>query len=38
LEQKKTRQTPKKGSAKGKLIIHQEDDKHLQLFQEYMPH
>jgi Protein of unknown function (DUF2281) len=26
-----------KGSAKGKLIIHNEDDDHLTDFQEYMP-
>jgi hypothetical protein len=26
-----------KGSAKGKLIIHAEDDEHLKDFQEYMP-
>lgn len=26
-----------KGSAKGKLIIHTEDDEHLEYFQEYMP-
>jgi hypothetical protein len=26
-----------KGSAKGKLIIHHEDDEHLTDFQEYMP-
>jgi len=26
-----------KGSAKGKLIIHTEDDEHLKDFQEYMP-
>lgn len=27
----------KKGSAKGKLIIHHEDDEHLEFFREYMP-
>jgi len=26
-----------KGSAKGKFIIHTEDDEHLKDFQEYMP-
>ncbi len=26
-----------KGSAKGKLIIHVEDDKYLEFFKEYMP-
>jgi hypothetical protein len=26
-----------KGSAKGKLIVHSEDDEHLEAFQEYMP-
>jgi antitoxin (DNA-binding transcriptional repressor) of toxin-antitoxin stability system len=26
-----------KGSAKGKLIVHSEDDEHLEAFQEYLP-
>jgi hypothetical protein len=26
-----------KGSAKGKLIIHSEDNEHLEAFQDYMP-
>ncbi len=27
----------KKGSAKGKLIIHSDDDEHLEYFNEYVP-
>lgn len=37
LEQKTLAKPRKKGSAKGKLIIHQEDDDHLEMFQDYMP-
>ncbi|MEX2120267.1 MAG: type II toxin-antitoxin system prevent-host-death family antitoxin [Pirellulales bacterium] len=32
-----TRQPRQPGSAKGKLIIHSEDDEHLEDFREYMP-
>ena len=31
------RKPRKRGSAKGKLIIHSEDDEHLENFREYMP-
>jgi antitoxin (DNA-binding transcriptional repressor) of toxin-antitoxin stability system len=34
---KLARQSPKFGSAKGMLIIHEEDDEHLKDFKEYMP-
>jgi antitoxin (DNA-binding transcriptional repressor) of toxin-antitoxin stability system len=34
---KLARQSPKFGSAKGMLIIHAEDDKHLKNFKAYMP-
>jgi hypothetical protein len=30
-------QPRQKGSAKGKLIIHSEDNEHLEVFQDYMP-
>jgi antitoxin (DNA-binding transcriptional repressor) of toxin-antitoxin stability system len=31
------RQPRQPGSAKGKLVIHREDDEHLEDFREYMP-
>ncbi len=31
------RQPRQPGSARGKLIVHSEDDKHLEDFKEYMP-
>jgi len=34
---KLARQSPKFGSAKGMLIIHEEDDEHLKNFKAYMP-
>ncbi len=33
-----TRPTRQKGSAKGQLIIHTEDNEHLEAFKEYMPY
>ena len=32
-----TRKPRQRGSAKGKLVVHAEDDEHLEHFQEYMP-
>ena len=32
-----SRQQRRRGSAKGKLVIHAEDEEHLEDFKEYMP-
>ena len=32
-----SRQVRRRGSAKGKLVIHAEDEEHLEDFKEYMP-
>ncbi len=32
-----SRKSRQRGSAKGKLVVHAEDDEHLEHFKEYMP-
>lgn len=36
-QQRPVRKPRQPGSAKGKLVIHAEDDEHLEDFKEYMP-
>ena len=36
-ERRPVRKPRQRGSAKGKLIIHSDDDEHLKDFKEYMP-